>query len=310
MTTRAHVNIGLTKYWGKQSDQINLPTTNTIGLTLDNFYTETKVVIDDTLKNDVYLLDDKLLKSDKVEQVLHYFKNKYQINHFYNIQSKNFVPYAAGFASSASSFAALAAALFQVENINATTDQIAELARIGSGSAPRSILSGFTYWNGKHLEQILAPDDFSIMIIDVLLTKEQKEISSTLGMTLAQQSPDYQNWVEQTNTSSLAMIEAITDGDLPKLGQLAEANSLAMHQLNRELGTNSFDYFTEETFQVIQTVKELREQRNLPIYLTIDAGPNPKIITNSESKAVIEEFFGQKQLNFAYPLKGQGIIYE
>lgn len=310
MTVKTHVNIGLTKYWGKQANQINLPTTNTIGLTLDNFYTTTKIVIDNQLNDDLYLLDDIQLDSSKVTRVLAFFKEKYQINNHYHITSNNFVPFAAGFASSASAFAALAAALFQVEGIPATLDQIAEIARIGSGSAPRSLLSGFTYWDGVHLKPIIAPKDFSIMIVDVLISEKTKTVSSTDGMRLAQTSANYQKWVDQTNQSSLMMINAIENGDLNTIGQLAEENSLAMHQLNRQLINNSFDYFTDQTRQVITAVQQLRQQENLPVYLTIDAGPNPKIITDYQTKEIIAERFNRYKLNYALPLKQDGIIYE
>src|SRR4051812_45649851 len=146
-TAKAHTNIALIKYWGKREEALILPTNNSLSLTLDGFYTTTTVDFRDELLQDVFMLDDQEVTGEAYQRVTKFldlirgFSGKTDL--YANVHSINEVPTAAGFASSASGFAALAAAGAKAIGLNLNDQELSRLTRQGSGSACRSIYGGF-----------------------------------------------------------------------------------------------------------------------------------------------------------------------
>ena len=146
---RAYTNIAFIKYWGKKNEEFILPQNNSLSLTLDAFYTETKVTFDKNLDNDILILDGEeegpnALK--KAQVILDLVREMAGIKTRARIDSKNFVPTAAGLASSASGLAALAGAASLAAGLDLSETELSRLARRGSGSASRSIYGGFAEW--------------------------------------------------------------------------------------------------------------------------------------------------------------------
>ncbi len=283
---RAYTNIALIKYWGKSDLNWNLPTSSSIGLTLDRFYTETTVEIDRFLKKDYFQLNGKQIEGPRISKIINFIRNLSGNENFVKVISENHVPTSAGLASSASAFAALAKAASQAFDLELDDRELSKIARIGSGSASRSIFGGFSIWhkgqnnNDSFAESILNPVDFDIRVIDILADKRIKKISSSEGMQLAQTSLNYSDWLKKNDNQISEMLRAISDHDLEKIGLIAEDNSLSMHELNRTAKI-PFDYFTDNTRQIIAKVNELYRKGTLA-FATVDAGPNVKVITNSE----------------------------
>src|SRR5690625_4661278 len=134
-TAKAHTNIALIKYWGKRNEQLILPTNNSLSITLDGFYTETTVQFKESLTVDVFLLNDEKISGIPYEQVTTYldlFRNHVEKPHlFAEVNSTNHVPTAAGFASSASGFAALAAATSKALDLSLTDEELSRFMRRG-----------------------------------------------------------------------------------------------------------------------------------------------------------------------------------
>ncbi|MDR0898851.1 MAG: diphosphomevalonate decarboxylase [Lactobacillaceae bacterium] len=294
--SRAFTNIALTKYWGKV-DSTNAPTTTSIGLTLDKFSTTTKVTFSSEFSVDEFYLDGKRIESPKIEKVINFVREKYRVDLPARIDSTNDVPMAAGFASSASAFAALAYSIDQALELKLTSPEISEIARIGSGSASRSIFGGFSIWSNQppyYAESLLSQVNFDIKIVDILTNTDVKKVSSTNGMQMALTSPLYKKWVLDSTKTNAEMIDAIENGDLEKIGIIAENNALFMHKLNRT-SARPFDYFTDETLEIIETVKKMRSEGFLT-FSTIDAGPNVKIITDSTGVQRIKSQFDENKI--------------
>ena len=113
---RAHTNIALIKYWGKKDKALFLPMNSSLSLTLEAFYTDTKITLDETLEKDEFYLNNVLqqeAETQKISKFLDLFRIPAKETRFARIESYNFVPTAAGLASSASAFAALAGAMHQ-----------------------------------------------------------------------------------------------------------------------------------------------------------------------------------------------------
>ena len=206
------------------------------------------------------------------------------------IQSENHVPTAAGLASSASSFAALTAAMFGLLDLEKDDSEMSRIARRGSGSASRSIFGNFAVWNkGEDHQSSFAEsfynEDIGLSMIVAEISAEKKKMSSTKGMQLAQTAPSYSAWAEKSAIQLEEMKQAILNADIEKVGLIAQDNALGMHKQNR-LSNQPFDYFTQETRRVIDFVNQAY-QSGLLAFVTIDAGPNVKIITDHATEKVL-----------------------
>lgn len=288
-TAKAHTNIALIKYWGKRNEELILPTNNSLSVTLDGFYTKTTVHFKEQLKQDTFILNDETISGvmyDRVTQYLDLFRKYADRNNLYaEVISVNKVPTAAGFASSASGFAALAAAAAKALELNLSDQELSRFTRQGSGSACRSIYGGFVEWekgqandgSDSFAVQIAPQDHWDIRIAAVVLTAKEKDVSSRVGMKrTVDTSVFYDGWLESLPADLHAIKDGIKERDFEKVGAIAEANCLKMHATT--LGANPpFTYWQDNTMTVMQAVQELRKA-NVPAYFTIDAGPNVKVL--------------------------------
>lgn len=320
-TAKAHTNIALLKYWGKADSELIIPTTSSISLTLNEFYTQTTVWFDSTLDQDRVVLDGILLStkaSTKVVHLLNLVRQLSGLTSYAHVESHNHVPTAAGLASSASAFAALAGAASRASGLTLSRQDLSRLARRGSGSASRSIFGGFAQWERGHSDltsfakPIMEEVTWPIQLVTVLINDQPKKVSSRTGMQLAQTSaPGYQQWVADTNAANRPALTAIFNQDLATLGCLAEENALAMHALN-PTATPPFTYLTAQSWAVIRLAQTLRNNKGIPVYATMDAGPNVKLISQPHDTPVImqalHQIFPNVQTQIATPGPGIDIV--
>ena len=293
---KADANIALIKYWGKEDEELIIPNNNSLSMTLENLYTETIVNFSDSDK-DLFYLDNNLQdekETAKISKYIDIFRKLASSDKRVEIHSFNHVPTAAGLASSASGFAALSAALNSLFELNYEKENLTKLARLGSGSASRSIYGGFVEWiKGEDHETSFAKKiddgDFDIAMIILVLNEEKKDISSRKAMKqTVETSPLYHSFVESSKKDIIAIKKAIKDRDIDEIGKIAEHNAMKMHATM--LGSNPpIIYFKEKSIQAINKVKELRKM-GLSVYYTMDAGPNVKLIVRkTEVDKIIKE---------------------
>lgn len=293
---RAHTNIALIKYWGKADEDLIIPMNNSISLTLDRFYTETKATFDEQFETDQFYLngekaDEKETK--KVSAYLDIVRKLANTNMKAHIESENFVPTAAGLASSASAFAALAAACNAALGLNLSDKDLSRLARRGSGSASRSIFGGFAEWEKGHDDETsyahaLESDHFEddLAMIFVVINQASKKVKSRAGMSLTKNtSRFYQYWLDHVDADIKEAKAAIADKDFDRLGKVFEANGLRMHATN--LGAEPpFTYLVSDSYEAMALVHELREA-GISAYFTMDAGPNVKVLVQKKDQAAV-----------------------
>lgn len=298
-TVKAHTNIALIKYWGKRDEQLFLPTNNSLSVTLDKFYTITTVEFDEQLTSDQFYLNGseaEAKETKKVAAFLNRVREKANVTLFAEVTSENHVPTAAGFASSASGYAALAAAAAKAIGLNLSERELSQLARQGSGSASRSIFGGYVEWQ-KGIESdgsdcyatpILDKDAWDLRVLSVEVTTKAKKVLSREGMKrTVETSPFFAGWLEAVDKDLITIKQALEEKDFTKLGQVVEANALKMHATT--LGANPpFMYWQSATVEVMQEVQALRE-RGIEAYFTIDAGPNVKVVCQPEDEQKIHE---------------------
>lgn len=318
---RAHTNIALIKYWGKRDEALILPASSSLSLTLDAFYTDTSVTFDTAIQEDIFYLNGILqneIATKKVSHFLNLFRKAAGIDAPALIQSTNFVPTAAGLASSASGMAALAGAANLACNLQLTQRELSMFARRGSGSATRSIYGGFVEWQmgTSSADSYAVPiddADWDIGMLVVVVNGRQKEMSSRLGMkNTVETSPFYAGWLDSTATDLVDIKKAIRSQDFQKMGEITESNGMKMH--GTMLGANPpLSYWEPDSVVAMQLVRQLRKE-GMPCYFTMDAGPNVKVLCRlTDSEKIKERFakrFNPEQLILAKPGEGLKILSE
>jgi len=321
-TAKAHTNIALIKYWGKRNEKLILPTNSSLSLTLDGFYTTTTVDFHEELSQDRFVLDNEPVEGEAYRRVTRFLdlirKLAGKEKLFANVHSVNDVPTAAGFASSASGFAALAAAGSKAIGLDLNDQELSKLTRQGSGSACRSIYGGFAEWEMGSKEDgsdsfaipVAPADHWDIRVAAVVLSSTMKKVSSRAGMKrTVETSPFYSGWIDSIPYDLSEIKQAINTKDFEKTGSIAEANCLKMHATT--LAANPpFTYWHDTTLRVMNKVQEMRED-GIPAYFTIDAGPNVKVLYLPEHEKSVEtklrSISGVSNVILSKP--GQGIRY-
>lgn len=294
---RAYTNIALIKYWGKENQELIIPMNNSLSLTLDAFYTETTVTFTKELKEDRFYLDNQLQDSKatlKVSRFLDLVRQKADCNLYATVKSQNFVPTAAGLASSASGLAALAGAASSALNLALSPEELSRLARRGSGSACRSIYGGFAEWQkGTNDETSYAVEvpgngfENELSMLFVVVNDAQKDISSRDGMQrTVETSAFYDGWLQTVPQDLQKAKQAIAEKNFTALGEVTEASALKMH--GTTLAANPpFTYWSAESMQAMNLVRQIRSS-GIPCYFTMDAGPNVKILVERKNEAKVQ----------------------
>jgi diphosphomevalonate decarboxylase len=279
----AHPNVALVKYWGKRARGGNLPATGSLSLVLGGLATETSVHFDPALPRDHVLLDGREdpETTDRVTACLDLLRQEAGVTARAAVESRNDFPTGAGLASSASGFAALVTAGAGALGLQLAPQRLAEIARLGSGSAPRSLLGGVVLLTNRDAttvcEQIAAPADWPLQIVVAVTTSGPKAISSRTGMAWSEEtSPYYDAWVQTHAFDLNTGLAAVRARDFPALAEIAEHNCLKMHGVMMTTRPPLL-YWTPATLACLHRIRELRRD-GLPVFFTVDAGPQVKAV--------------------------------
>lgn len=309
----APVNIALAKYWGKRDARLNLPTNGSISVTLDGLGSETRVKFDETLSEDVLILNGEEIRSSeslrKISIVLDELRSIASARASARacparvpsaracparVSSRNNFPTAAGLASSASGLAALTLAASRALDLDLSSTKLSEIARRGSGSACRSFFGGFVEWKRGELAdgadsvatQLQPASHWDLRALIAVIDDAPKDASSTGGMTATQAtSPYFRTWVESAQTSLGPIRNAIAARDFAALAAAAEENCLRMHACAMA-ASPPIVYWKPQTLAIQRLVREMRAN-GIDAFFTIDAGPNVVVISTAAHAAEI-----------------------
>ncbi len=294
----AHSNIALIKYWGRSQEHdpyLNIPSHDSVSMTkyglIPNTHLETHTTIDfsDVHKEDTAFLEGEVLTGRKMERILKVVNplRKYaNIDRKFKVMSRNDFPTQAGLASSASGFAALAIAAVNAFGISFSKEEISTCARLGSGSATRSIHGGFVYWHKgnshetSYAEQICGPEEFDMNVVIALVHEGKKEVTSDVGHESAWTSPFNDVRTKKSQGQAIEIKNAILNDDFSKVGRIAEENCRYMHVVMMTSDPPLF-YWHPDTLRLIKSIQRLRKE-SLECYSTIDAGPNVHCLCRPE----------------------------
>ena len=313
------INIALIKYWGKEDEELITPLNNSISLTLDTntFYTETKVTIkqtsevkDNTKENDISLIINGKT-SNITKRIKNIFKKFLSMDNQIckelsiskldiKIESINTFPIASGCASSASSMAALVLAItsaLKLENIISKTE-LTKIARLGSGSACRSIFGGICEWEKGNKDDSMAVQlyeknywDLGIKLI--IVSQKEKDVSSSLGMKITKETSElfkYRiNYIVKQNLENIK--KCLKEKDFNNFAEIIIKDSNNFHACCRD-SYPSINYLNEESDFIMKIVMSLNKiyGKNICAY-TFDAGSNAFLIYEMINKTTIDDFF-------------------
>ena len=286
-SARACANIALAKYWGKADVKRNVPAVPSVSLTLDQLLTETRVRFDRSLGADLVRLDGRRAteaEADRVIAMLNRVRREARLRLKARVSSHNHFPTAAGLASSASGFAALAAAASAAAGIGFNARRLSALARASSASAARSIYGGFVELPAGSrgdvelaARQVAPPEHWNLRLVVALTEPGQKKVGSTEGMERSRKtSPYYQAWLEQAPKWSRKIKRAIKERELDTLGAAMEQSTLAFHCC-AITSDPPIIYWAPATLAALATVRGLRG-RGVSVWATMDAGPHVKAL--------------------------------
>ena len=281
----APANIALVKYWGKRDAELRLPVTSSLSLSLGDKGAITRISICNAERDQVFLNGVELMSEHTFAHRLSKFLDLFRFSksYYYRVETHSNIPVAAGFASSASGFAALVLALNQLFPWQLNTRELSILARLGSGSACRSVQPGFMLWHrgiaddgmDSYAESFAEP--WPELCFGLLhLSLQMKQLGSTEAMLASQRGHFYTQWPAQVAQDLPRMRQAIIERDFMLLGQTAESNALAMHACML-VGQPPVIYTQGTTITTMQEVWRQRAQ-GLNVFFTQDAGANLKLL--------------------------------
>ena len=285
----AGTNIALVKYWGKRTGAtagLNLPAVGSLSLTLDALTTRTEVRFDAALKSDRFYLGGREEEGEpraRVSRFLDLVRARAGLAARAEVRSHNNFPTAAGLASSASGFAALALAATSAAGLRLPGRELSQLARQGSGSAARSVLGGFVVLrrgerdDGDDCFAEALHDGPAVRMVIGVAGEGEKPTLSTDGMThTASTSPLYAGWLASQPADLAAAEAAVARGDLAELGEIAERSCLTMHG-SALAARPGILYWSGATVDGFHAVRALR-RAGTAAWFTNDAGPHVKAL--------------------------------
>lgn len=324
-------NIALVKYWGKKDKQI--PANPSISFTLNNCKTITKFGFSKKIKNDEFsfdLLFEGKSKEDFKPKIQKFFERIFEycpyLKEFhFTIDTENTFPHSSGIASSASGMAALAVNIMSLEkllNPGMTEEYFYQkaslLARLGSGSACRSVKGEVVVW-GKHKEIEGSSDLFGVEFTDIhpnfknyqdtilLVDKGEKQVSSTVGHDLMYNHPFAERRFEQAHENLSKMKSILKTGDVDSFIKIVESEALTLHAMMM----TSMPYFIlmkPNTLEIINKIWKFRTETQIPICFTLDAGANVHVLYPEKTKDKVLQFINSQLVEYCE--KGQYICDE
>jgi diphosphomevalonate decarboxylase len=285
-TATAHSNIALVKYWGKRDETLNLPAAGSLSMGLGALTTTTTVRRTPEQAHDVVVLDGAPATeraADRVSRFLDLVRAMSDRQDAVEVVTENDFPTAAGLASSASGFAALALAATTEFDLDLSGAALSALARRGSGSAARSIPGGWAVMNAgqrddgtdAYATELAPPDHWELRCVVLVTATGEKAIGSTEGMNHTMRtSPFYRDWIDSVAGDLEEASQAVLGRDFERLCVVAERSCLRMHAsaLASDPGVL---YWNAATTELIHRIRSAR-RRGTEVFFTIDAGPHVK----------------------------------
>ena len=315
-------NIALVKYWGKKENQI--PANPSISFTLNHCKTITKLDFTKKANNNEFsfdLLFEGKPKEDFKPKIQKFFERievycPFLKEYHFTINTQNTFPHSSGIASSASGMAALAMNIMSLEKVlnpSITEEYFYQkasfLARLGSGSACRSIKGNVVVW-GNHSEIVGSSNLFGVEFSTIihhnfknyqdtilLVDKGEKQVSSTVGHDLMHNHPYANRRFEQAHENLSKIKNVLEVGNVEEFIKIVESEALTLHAMMM----TSMPYFIlmkPNTLEIINKIWKFRNENNIPVCFTLDAGANVHVLYPENNKEIILQFIKDELVGY------------
>lgn len=316
ITARSTPNIALIKFWGYPEGELytnlRLCAADSLSMTLNEPYVDVTVdhanelTVASVTLGQPKEMNEKSIKRYAVQ--LNYIKEYLAqlgcpdaIPAEVSISIDSHIPPSIGLASSAAVFSAVAKAVAGLvqEKIELTDEQLSVMARLGSGSAARSIFGGFgaiRVEGGTSIDsavgwQVADENHWKLHDIVIIPKQEEKKVGSSEGHPLANTSPHFAKRIEDIQTRRQPeCIDAILNKDFEKLQQVSEEDCMDMHEQIMQQQTPPLNYLSTETYRIVDEVKKLRTEKHLPVLYTMDAGFTVHLFCEDEALDTIRSY--------------------
>lgn len=322
-TAIASPNIAIVKYWGKRDERLKLPMNDSISVTLDrSLYSETTVEFSKAFSADSMQLDGAEASEREMKNValvLDCLRKKAKTGMNARIISRNNFPKSSGMASSASGYAALSAAAAAALNLQLDSRELSIAARLGSGSASRSVIGGFAWWKKGQDED--GSDSYAVQVADeshwkdfrivtAVVSEEKKPVGSTDGMKLTLETSSlYRERLKKLPGTVSRVRQAILGRDAGQLFRLAMEESDSLHASMADTKPPLI-YINESSREIMKRVNELNRENGMIAGYSFDAGPNAHIFTTEQNvNRVIHSIKGlAERIVASSPGKGAEVV--
>lgn len=319
---RSPSNIALVKYWGKHG--VQLPRNPSLSFSLTNAFTETEISYQQKEKAtetiDLSFSFEGQRNEAFEKRIKGYLNNLTRIFPFLTkaslkIESKNSFPHSSGIASSASSMSALALCLTEIEyKLQGSPiddffyKKASYVSRLGSGSASRSVYKDFCVWGETQLIDN-STDEYAVPLLELhpifeglhddilIVSSKEKSVSSSAGHQLMESNPFADIRYEQANTRLIELGKIIAAGDLDGFGKIVEEEAMTLHALMM-CSDPSYVLMEPASLSVINEIRSYRKSSGVPIYFTLDAGPNVHVIYPDSVREETSKFVKQVLLPY------------
>lgn len=287
-------NLAIVKYWGKK--EIQKPLNPSISFSLKNAVTTTRVTAKPSKERGFTFWLDGIKKETFDDKIVNFLELAsttlpFIITHHLTIESSNTFPHSSGIASSASGMSALALCLMHIQSkINDETatqlniQSVSNLARMGSGSAARSLYGGWTIWgktpaieesNNNYAVQIkdIHPNFKQIANAILIIEPKSKKVSSSKGHSLMTNHPYKQARIKQAHSNTYQLLEILKTGNWNHFLNIAEHEALSLHALMMS-STPGYTLLHPNSLKVMEEIRKARLKLQLPVGFSMDAGPN------------------------------------
>lgn len=316
-TWRSPSNIALVKYWGKKKG-VQIPANPSISFTLEQCYSETTVTLleRETKSKDIemrFYFDGKANMAFQLKMFKFFesIRKDFPLLSQYGllIHSTNSFPHSSGIASSASAMSALSLCLSDLQqqldkkkvSAEKFLQRASHFARLGSGSASRSVYPLISQW-GKTKTVKGSSDEYAIPFEKnlhpifktfqntiLIASSQEKKVSSRVGHSLMKTNPFAKTRYAQAESNLKEIISALKKGDLEKFGAIVEEEAMTLHALMM-CSSPSFILMAPSTLSLIEKIRRFREESKLPVYFTLDAGPNIHLLYPKNIAKKVDQF--------------------
>jgi diphosphomevalonate decarboxylase len=299
VTVRAPINIALVKYWGKSDEEKRLPANASLSLTLpvDEIYSLTSIEQCPDMCNCFYLGGVKGEFNHRMVRIVDAFRERGHALPPVKVTSCNHqLPTGAGLASSASGYAAFALGLVNFLKCRNKINQqeLAQIARLGSGSACRSLFDDFVLWDGESVGSVPGLEWPDLRCMACIVNKDCKSVGSTEAMQRSLKTSELLNFRIQGCLPKKhidELINAISSRDFTRFADVVMRESNQLHAICLDT-MPPVNYLNERSWEIIRLIHSLNQQgeQTMAAY-TFDAGPNPFIFCLKEHSSTLSSIF-------------------